>query len=59
LKPGGKLLVVDWLEKASLGPKEGRVSSKEAKKIAEEISLKLKKEFKAGLYHWGLIFEKE
>lgn len=59
LKPGGELLVVDWLEKAPLGPKEDRVSAKEVKEIAKELDFKLEKEFEAGLYHWGLIFKKE
>jgi len=58
LKKGAKLLIVDWKKDVPLGPKEGRVSAEEVKKIAEELSLKLNKEFKAGLHHWGLIFEK-
>jgi ubiquinone/menaquinone biosynthesis C-methylase UbiE len=58
LKEGGEILIVDWLPEASLGPAEGRVSSKEIKKIGENLGLKLKKEFLAGKYHWGLIFEK-
>jgi len=58
LKSGGKILIVDWLEKTPLGPKEGRVSPEEVKKIAKELGLKLEKKFKAGIYHWGLIFEK-
>ena len=58
LKPGGKILVVDWKLDASLGPKESRVSAEEVKKIAEEIDLKLEKEFEAGSYHYGLVFLK-
>ena len=58
LKEGGKILVVDWKIDAPLGPKEGRVSPEEVKKIAKEISLKLEKEFPAGIYHWGLLFQK-
>lgn len=58
LKKGGKLLIVDWLKKAPLGPKKGRISPVEIKEIAQKISFKLKKEFEAGIYHWGLIFEK-
>ena len=58
LKPGGQLLVVDWKKDAPLGPKEGRVSAEETKAIAEGLGLKLKNEFSAGPYHYGLLFIK-
>lgn len=58
LKKGGKILIIDWKEDSSLGPKQGRVSATEVKKIAEEISLKLEKEFEASNYHWGLVLMK-
>jgi ubiquinone/menaquinone biosynthesis C-methylase UbiE len=65
LKKGGEILVVDWNpeireeEGKIIGPpKEKRVSPEEIKKIAEKLDLKIKKEFKAGLYHWALILVK-
>lgn len=58
LKEGGELVVVDWKEDAAIGPNEGRVSAGEVKEIAEKSNLKLKKEFSAGPYHYGLVFEK-
>jgi len=58
LKKEGKVLVVDWLPEVSLGPKEGRIPSKDVKKLAKELDLKLEKEFKAGDYHYGLVFSK-
>lgn len=58
LKRGGKVLVVDWLPEASLGPKDGRVSSEEVKEIAKNLKFRLEKEFKAGDYHYGLVFAK-
>ena len=58
LKKGGEILVVDWLPKVPLGPKKGRVSIDSVKKMAEDIKLKLKKEFTAGAYHYGLVFAK-
>jgi len=58
LKPGGKILIVDWKTSAPLGPKEGRVSSRDIKKIAKSLGLKLEKEFEAGIYHWALIVVK-
>lgn len=58
LKKSGKVLIVDWLPEAPLGPEKGRVSPEEVKRMTEELGFKLKKEFKAGVYHWGLILVK-
>jgi ubiquinone/menaquinone biosynthesis C-methylase UbiE len=57
LKKEGKILVVDWKENAEVGP-EKRVSVEKVKEIAKEAGLKLKGEFEAGIYHFGLIFSK-
>jgi len=59
LKQKGNILVVDWKPESSLGPEQGRVSPKEVKELAQETNLKLKKEFSAGDYHYGLVFEKD
>ena len=58
LKPGGKLLVVDWSKiPSSLGPAaDDRISSEEVKSIAKKLKLNLIDEFDAGNYHFGLIF---
>jgi len=58
LKKRGKILVVDWKVEAAMGPKEGRVSPEEVKKIAETLDLKTEKELDAGTYHYGLILVK-
>lgn len=58
LKKNGKILVVDWFPEAPQGPKEGRISPDEVKEMAKNLNLKLEKEFQAGIYHYGLIFEK-
>lgn len=58
LRPGGQILTVEWRKDALLGPKRGRVSAEEIKKIAKTLDLRLKKEFEASKYHYGLIFEK-
>jgi ubiquinone/menaquinone biosynthesis C-methylase UbiE len=58
LKNGGEILVVDWFPEAIQGPKEGRISPDEVKKMAENLNLKLEKEFQAGIFHYGLIFSK-
>lgn len=57
LKRGGKILVVDWKKEAPFGPKE-KISAEGVKKVAKDLNLKLEKEFEAGVYHFGLIFEK-
>jgi ubiquinone/menaquinone biosynthesis C-methylase UbiE len=58
LKNGGKILIIDWKPEASLGPKEGRVSEKELKKLAKSLDLEIGKEIEAGSYHYGLILSK-
>lgn len=58
LKKGGKILIVDWKEESALGPKEGKVPASEVKNLAEELDLKVEKEFQAGTYHYGLILSK-
>jgi len=57
LKEGGKILVVDWKEKAEVGP-EKRVSVEKIKEIAKGVGLSFEEEFEAGIYHFGLIFSK-
>lgn len=60
LKDKGKLLIVDWHKiSSSFGPpSDDRVSTKEIKAKAKKVGFKLVDEFKAGNYHFGLIFKK-
>ena len=58
LKKGGKILVVDWIKDNPLTPEIEWVDFEEIKKIAQDLNLKLEKEFEAGIYHWGLILVK-
>ena len=58
LRPGGKVLIVEWLANSSLGPVEKRVSADKVKQLATELGLNLEKEFGAGACHYGLIFIK-
>lgn len=60
LKPGGKLLVVDWAGSYSgMGPPPERVVTEHA---AEEFFINggfhKQKDFRAGPHHYGLIFSK-
>jgi ubiquinone/menaquinone biosynthesis C-methylase UbiE len=61
LKRDGKILVIEWEETCVLfGPKaEHRISKKKIKEIAERNNLKEEEEFKAGNYHYGIIFKKK
>ena len=58
LKKGGKILVVDWIKDNPLTKEIEKVSFDEIKKFAEQLGLKLEKEFEAGAYHHGLILAK-
>ncbi|MCP6718300.1 MAG: class I SAM-dependent methyltransferase [Patescibacteria group bacterium] len=57
LKPKGQVLIVDWLDGSNLGP-EKKISADDVKQIAQKLEFQFKKEFKAGIYHWGLIIVK-
>jgi ubiquinone/menaquinone biosynthesis C-methylase UbiE len=57
VRAGGKIVVVDWSVSASFGPKT-IAKAEEIKMICQQMGLKLEKEFKAGSYHYCLIFSK-
>ncbi len=60
IKPGGKLLIIDWkISGTPFGPKEiDRIDSEKVKSFILELNLILHKEFDAGPYHFGMIFTK-
>lgn len=60
VKPGGKLLVVDWKTAAApFGPPtKDRILPEIMKKTVEGLGAKLEQEFEAGTYHYGLVFIK-
>ena len=60
LKPGGKLLVIDWGNAmTSFGPPPAdRVKPEMVKVLAQKLKLKLLDEFEVGSYHYRLIFQK-
>lgn len=58
LRPGGKILVVDWKKAANFGPRDRAVLPEEIKTIAEKTGLKVEKEFEASPYHYGIILIK-
>lgn len=54
LKPGGKVLVVDWSEMSATSPKT-IVPSVKAQMVFEKAGFKLEQSFGAGDHHYGLI----
>lgn len=60
VKPGGKLMVIDWLKvDTPFGPPmNDRTNKAEIKNFAESAGFNLIEEFPAGPYHYGLIFMK-
>lgn len=60
VKPGGKLVVVDWLKiSAPFGPPmEDRTDKEQIIQFAADAGFKLLEEFSAGPYHYGLLFIK-
>ncbi len=58
LKNNGLILIIEWKKEATFGPKQNRVSAQEIKALAKKFDLKIKKEFSAGKYHYGLLLIK-
>ncbi len=60
LKPGGRLVVVEWKEmNTPFGPAlERRVAPAAVKQMAQQLNLQLIEELAAGQYHYCLIFQK-
>jgi len=58
LKPGGKILAIDWKPEATVGPKDGKVSAEEIMKLADSMGFDAEREVNAGKYHWGLLLVK-
>ena len=57
LKPKGFLVVIDWFEKAILGPLN-RISKEDIDKLAVSVGFKKDREIDAGGLHYGVIFKK-
>jgi len=61
LKDGGKLLIVDWSDTAPAfsPPEELQVNKNLISDTALQLGLELENDFKAGPYHFGMIFVKK
>ena len=60
LKPGGKLVLVDWSESfGNIGPKNSKVISEEtAKLLCEEHGFSFDRTLEAGEHHYGFVTRK-
>ena len=60
LKPGGRLLLVDWSGSFSqMGPHADHVIYKDdAVKLVKEAGFTYEREINAGAHHYGIIFRK-
>ena len=60
LKPGGRVLVVDWRESfGGMGPQpEHVVAAQAARSLFENAGFSLEKEISAGAHHYGFIFKR-
>ena len=58
LKPGGKVLVIDWSEMSALSPKT-LVKASDAQVLFEKAGFKLDQSFDAGQHHYGLVLIRE
>ena len=61
LKPGGRLLLIEWSESfGGMGPhKDHVISEKSARELFERGGFELVKSIEAGEHHYGLIFKKK
>lgn len=60
LKPGGRLLLIDWSESfGGMGPSaEFLITKLAAQDMAERAGFKFDREITAGAHHYGIIFKK-
>jgi len=58
LKPGGRVLVIDWSTGVPIGPATF-VSRETTLSLFERAGLKFESEINAGDHHYGLIFKKQ
>ena len=58
LKRKGRLIIIDWIGKNIQAELGGEISKDEAIRLAKDQGFKFQKDFKAGEYHFGVIFVK-
>ncbi len=58
LKPGGKVMIIDWSDVSSLSPKT-LFGAMKAQALFEKNGFKLEQSFHAGDHHYGLILSRQ
>lgn len=58
LKPGGKVLIIDWDSDSDLGPKT-KVRPDKAQALFEKAGFLFERKFDAGDHHYGLILKRQ
>ena len=59
IKPGGKLIVIDWDDEHPFGPdKKRHIKEAKLKTAVAKFDLELESEFNPGKFHYGLVFKK-
>lgn len=59
IKPGGRLIIVDWNDEHPVGPvKDRHVKEAKLKTALGELNMELESEFNPGKFHYGLVFKK-
>lgn len=59
LKSGGRMIIIDWQPtSAHLGGSGWRISPEEIQRLASEQKFSFERSFRAGEYHYGMIFQK-
>ena len=59
LKPGGMLVIVDWIPNMSVGPEGYRLSQDEVMQLAQRGNFVFSQNIQAGRYHHGSAFMKQ
>lgn len=59
IRPGGKLIVVEWDDEHPFGPaKTQHIKEAKLKTIISKLNLELESEFNPGKFHYGLVLKK-
>jgi ubiquinone/menaquinone biosynthesis C-methylase UbiE len=59
IKPGGKLIIVEWNDEHPFGPAaEQHIKESKLKTMLGKLNLELESEFNPGKFHYGLVFKK-